>query len=110
MEEKTPKLRPAGEYVLLKLSKRTDKSPGGIIMPELDAKHDDTTQAEVLAVGPGKWSDAGVRIPCSVKPGDVVVVPAFFTGLEKKKPIDSSLLDGQRLMKASEILYVLEEA
>lgn len=37
-------------------------------------KIDDTEEVEVVAVGPGKFNDSGVRIPMEVKVGDRVLV------------------------------------
>ena len=49
-----------------------DVNRGTIIIP--DVAQEPSTRWEVLAVGPGKLGKKGHRIPCDVKPGDVVVL------------------------------------
>jgi chaperonin GroES len=70
--KKTPKIRPILDQVLLKRSKNETLTPGGLVIPE--SAQEKSVTAEVLAVGEGAFSPAGVRIPLSVKPGDVVIL------------------------------------
>ncbi|MFI5222628.1 MAG: co-chaperone GroES [Nitrospirales bacterium] len=35
------------------------------------------TQGRIRAVGPGRWSDAGTRVPCEFKAGQIVVFRQF---------------------------------
>ena len=42
-----------------------------------DVSRETSTRWEVLAVGPGKRGKRGERIPCDIKPGDVVVLGPY---------------------------------
>ena len=73
---KQPRIRPCHDFILVKRHSMESKSPGGIIIP--DQAQRKGQYGEVLAVGPGKWNEAGTaRIPVSVKVGDVVVLPKY---------------------------------
>lgn len=48
---------------------------GTLVIP--DIAQEASTRWEVLAVGPGKRNKKGHRIPCDVKPGDVVVLGPY---------------------------------
>lgn len=103
------KLRPLADGVLVRLAKAKDKSAGGIIIPE--ANKERPRQGEVLAVGPGVWSDSHgardalhlSRRPLAVRPGDVVLFGAF-TGTQVGEEEDLLLL------KESDILAVIDAA
>lgn len=100
------RIRPAGEYVLVKRLDKV-KSEGGLWLPPREYQPQESRLAEVLATGPGRWSNKGERIPTGVKPGDIVVIPPVFTGMEKSKGGPNSLLQsGQLLLKASELQAV----
>ena len=47
------------------------KSPSGLLFIAFDLEKQ--SQAEVIAVGPGRVTKKGITIPVSVKPGDKVV-------------------------------------
>lgn len=65
-------IRPLGDRVLVRRFKEEDKSPGGIIIPDVARKKPD--EGEVLAVGPGKVHEhTGRRIEPHVKVGDRVL-------------------------------------
>ncbi len=67
------KIRPLHDYVLLRRAKAESQTPGGIIIP--DDAQERPQRGEVLAVGPGRLLENGVRVPVDVKPGDVVLFP-----------------------------------
>lgn len=69
------KLIPLHDYVLVKRLSKEEASPGGIIIP--DAAREKASRGEVLAVGPGAWSESGRRIEPSVKKGDIVLLPKY---------------------------------
>ena len=77
---------PYGDYLLLKEKERVEKTKAGIIM--LDGADGDYIYAEVVAVGPGVYTTAGVRIPMSVAAGDVVVMHKSYAGDQKKVKIE----------------------
>jgi chaperonin GroES len=73
------KISPLHDRVVVKRIQET-KSPGGIVIP--DSAAEKPSQAEVVAVGPGKW-DAGKVIPLSVKVGQKVLFGKY-AGTEVK--------------------------
>ncbi|KKW40345.1 hypothetical protein A3I46_00320 [Candidatus Kaiserbacteria bacterium RIFCSPLOWO2_02_FULL_54_13] len=85
MAQKTKKfsLSPLGDRVVVKPAEKAGekKLASGIIIPETVDK-EKLLKGEVVAVGPGRRSDDGKRIPSEVKPGDMV----FF-----KKPWDEPI-------------------
>ncbi|MBI5346345.1 MAG: co-chaperone GroES [Chlamydiae bacterium] len=74
------KIRPLGNKVLLKrLSAEVTK--GGIILP--DTAQEKPKQAEVVAVGPGKFDENGTLIKMTLKVGDKVLFSPY-SGTEAK--------------------------
>lgn len=53
------------------LEKKESQSPSGFILPE--QQHSQSARGEVIAIGPGRVTEAGTRVPMSVAVGDVVV-------------------------------------
>ena len=78
--EKPLKIRPLHDRVIVKRKESAEKSSGGIVIP--DIAKEKSSEAEVLAVGPGKYLDNGTRQPLDVKPGDVVYLSSKWTGIE----------------------------
>lgn len=62
------------DRVLLKKVEK-EKSKGGIILPE--SAQQESEQAEVVAVGPGKLNDDGSIVPMDVSVGDVVILAKY---------------------------------
>ncbi len=75
------KLEPLGDRVVIKPAKREEVTKGGILLP--DTAKEKPQDGEVIAVGPGKMTDDGKRIPTDLKVGDVVVY-AKYAGSEYK--------------------------
>src|SRR3990172_3456613 len=71
MEEKSMKIRPLHDRVIVKRVEQERKSTGGIVIPDTAAEKQD--QGEVIAVGPGKRNDEGKREPLDVKVGDRIL-------------------------------------
>lgn len=74
---KTSKVKyiPHGDRVLIKPLNDADKEtklPSGIIIPETVSK-EKTDRGKVIAVGEGRITEDGKKIPPRVKPGDVVI-------------------------------------
>lgn len=68
---------PLGDRVLVKPETETsEKSPGGIIIPET-ARKEKPEQGTVVAVGAGKRGDDGSVMPVSVKVGDTVMFSKY---------------------------------
>jgi chaperonin GroES len=66
---------PLMDRVLVQKIKQEAKTASGIFLPE-QAKQV-INQATVVAVGEGRLLKDGSKIPCTVKPGDSVIVPEF---------------------------------
>ena len=65
------KMRPMGDQVLLKKQKGQEKTKSGII---LTSGQDNYEYADVIAVGPGLFTQTGDRIPMTCKIGDTVLL------------------------------------
>jgi chaperonin GroES len=77
------KLEALFDAVIVKPIELEETQYGSIFIP--DAGKDRNEQGEVVAVGPGKYTVTGTFIPCSVKVGDIVVLPTMgFTKLQFK--------------------------
>jgi len=62
--------------VLLKPLPNKEVSDGGVFFPQ-GSMEDVTSLAEVIAVGPGKYNDEGVRKPMQLRVGDKVALLRF---------------------------------
>lgn|GEM_PF-673537 len=69
-EKKPEAFRPLGDRVLVRVQSRPERSAGGLYLPS-DARGRENI-GEVLACGPGRYSEHGVLVPCGVSPGQVV--------------------------------------
>jgi chaperonin GroES len=65
------KLKPLGDRVVIQPSKAEEKTKGGIFVP--DTAREKPVIGKVVAVGPGRTSDEGKRIPLQVKVGNKVL-------------------------------------
>ena len=75
------KLKPLADRVLVKPIEREEVTKGGIVLP--DTAKEKPQEGEVLAVGAGRLSEDGKRIPLDVKVGDIVIY-AKYGGTEIK--------------------------
>ena len=96
------KLRPLGDHVILEPVAQEAKTKGGIVLPETASK-ERPEKGKVMAVGPGRRSVKGERIPMEVKKGDVVLFSKY--GPNEIK------VDGKEYLVAKEddILAILAE-
>ena len=85
------KMKPMGDQILLKKLDAELKTKSGIILTS-DSNH--YSQAEVIAVGPGLFTQTGDRIPMACKIGDTVL-------------LHSRLLKGDNEIKLDDEKYVL---
>jgi len=90
------KLKPMADRVLVKPIEREEVTRGGIVVP--DTAKEKPQEGKVLAVGDGRVSEDGKRIPLDVKVGDIVIF-AKYGGTEIK-------IDGEELiiLRESDIL------
>ena len=90
-------LQPLEDRVVIKPVAEEEKTASGIVLP--DTAKEKPMKGEVMAVGEGKWDEAGKnRIPVDVKVGDIVIYGKY-SGTEFKS-------DGEDLLivRAGEIL------
>lgn len=76
------KLDPLGNRVIIEPAKLEDVTKSGLVLP--DSAKDKSQEGKVVAVGPGRVTDEGTRIPVDVKVGDKVVY-AKYAGTEFKE-------------------------
>ena len=69
------KLEPMADRLIVKAFEREVVTKGGIILP--DTAKEKPQEGEVLAVGPGRLSDDGTRIPMDIKVGDTVIYTKY---------------------------------
>jgi len=65
------KVRPLHDRVIVKRIEEEEKTKGGIIIP--DTAKEKPIEGKVIAVGDGKTTEDGKRIPLQVKKGDRVL-------------------------------------
>ena len=90
------KLEPFADRLVVKPVEREEITKTGIVLP--DTAKEKPQEGKVLAVGPGRLSDDGKRIPMEVKVGDTVIY-AKYGGTEIK-------IEGEELviLRESDIL------
>jgi chaperonin GroES len=93
-------VRPLRDRVLVKRVEEQEQRIGGIIIP--DTAKEKPLRAKVIAVGSGRVTDKGDRLPLDVKAGDYVLIGKY-SGTEIK-------LDGEEyvIVREEEILGVAE--
>ena len=93
------KLRPLHDRLLVKRLAEGDEKHGSIIIP--DSAKEKPQEGKVIAVGTGKVTEAGRKIPLDVKAGDRILFGKY-SGSEVK-------LDGQEYltMREEDVLGIL---
>ncbi len=97
----TTKIRPLHDRVLVERIEETEKTVGGIIIP--DTAKEKPQQGRVIAVGEGKILENGTRKPLDVKVGDHILFGKY-SGSEIK--ID----DKEYLIMREDEIYGIFEA
>ena len=82
-------IQPLADRVVIKPIEREEVTKGGIVLP--DTAKEKPQEGEVLAVGQGRLSEDGKRIPMDVKVGDIVVY-ARYGGTEIKVDDDKLMI------------------
>lgn len=90
------KIRPLHDKVLVERLSSLEKTAGGIVLP--DTAKEKPTEGRIVAVGAGKTSDRGDRVPLSVKPGDRVLFGSFSGTTIKEGGKELLILDEQELL------------
>ena len=86
-------LKPLNNHVIVKPITEDDVTKAGIVLPDTVDK-ERPEKGEVVAVGPGKLTESGQRLPMSVKVGDIVMF--------KKYSPDEVKVDGEEYLVISE--------
>ncbi len=94
------KITPLHDRVLVLRTDNTQKTAGGIIIP--DTAKEKPQEGKVVAAGPGKRDEEGKRLPLNVKEGDRILFGRY-AGTEVK-------IDGVEhlIMREDDILGVIE--
>jgi len=92
-------LKPLEDRVVVKASEAEQTTASGLVIP--DTAKEKPQEGTVIAVGPGRISDQGERIPLDVKEGDVVVYSKY-GGTEFKVAGEEFLI-----LSARDILAIL---
>ncbi len=96
MAANSVKLEPLADRMVVKPIAREEITKGGIVLP--DTAKEKPQEGEVLAVGPGRVSDDGTRIPMDIKQGDIVLYSKY--GGTEVKVNDEELI----ILRESDVL------
>ena len=93
------KVKPLNDRVLVKRIEEVQVTKGGIVIP--DSAKEKPIEGRIIAVGPGKMSDAGNRMALQVKDGDRVLFGKY-SGTEIK-------IEGEEylMMREEDLLAVI---
>jgi len=89
-------LKPLDDRIVVQASEAEEKTSGGILLPQTAQQK--PQQGKVVAVGPGKLSETGVRLVLAVHIGDLVMFGKYagsdveVSGTEYKILRESELL------------------
>jgi chaperonin GroES len=94
-------VRPLHDRIIVQRLDEGEQKIGGIIIP--DSAKEKPMQGKVLAVGDGRMTDEGKRVPLDVKAGNVILFGKY-SGQEIK-------LDGTEylIVKEDEVLAIIED-
>lgn len=95
------KLKPLRDNVVIEPLKAEERTKGGIVLPDT-ANKERPEQGKVIAVGEGKLTDEGKRMPLQVKVGNTVLFTKY--GPNEVKIDDKEYL----ICKEEDILAILE--
>ena len=94
------KVRPLYDRILVKRVETKEQVRGGIIIP--DTAKEKPQEAEVIAVGEGKYAEDGKRIKLDVKKGDKVLIGKY-------SGTDIKIEDGDyTILREDEVLAIVE--
>ncbi len=94
------KLRPLYDRIVVKRLDAKEQVRGGIIIP--DTAKEKPQEAEVIAVGDGKYDDNGKRIKLDVKKGDKVLIGKYSGTEIKLDDVEYTIL------REDEVLAIVE--
>jgi chaperonin GroES len=94
------KIRPLHDRILVKRVEEQEVRKGGIIIP--DSAKEKPQEGKVIAVGNGKVTDEGKKIPLDVKAGDRILFGKY-SGSEVKVEDEEYLI-----LKEEDVLGIIE--
>jgi len=94
------KIKPLGDKVLVKPNTSTEKTAGGIVLP--DTAKERPQEGEVVAVGPGRVTDNGEKVKVNVKEGDTVIYSKYGGTEIKVEGQEYLILDESSLLAVKE--------
>jgi chaperonin GroES len=94
-------LRPLEDRIVVEPQEAEQVTASGLVIP--DTAKEKPQEGKVLAVGPGRFDDKGVRIPVDVQVGDVVLYSKY-GGTEVKYSGQDYLV-----LSARDVLAVIEK-
>lgn len=94
------RIKPLADRVVVKALEEGEQMRGGLYIP--DTAKEKPSQGEVVAVGPGKFSDDGKRVDMEVKAGDKVLYGKY-SGTD-------ITLDGEEflILRESDVLAIVK--
>ena len=93
-------LRPLHDRIVVKRKDAKEQVRGGIIIP--DTAKEKPQEAEVIAVGEGKFSEEGKRIKLDVKKGDTILIGKYSGTDIKLNDVEYTII------REDEVLAVIE--
>ena len=95
-------IKPLGDRVVVKQLKQEEVTASGIVLPDTVDK-EKKSEAEVVAVGPGKTLESGQIAPMTVLVGQVVLIKSWGG--------DDVKVDGEeyKIVSEEDILAVMEK-
>ncbi len=94
------KLRPLYDRIVVRRKDQKEQIRGGIIIP--DTAKEKPQEAEVVAVGEGKFDDNGKRVKLDVKKGDKVLIGKYSGTEIKLDDVEYTIL------REDEVLAIVE--
>lgn len=67
------RIEPHGDGILVRILETGKRTRGGLYIPDMALEGTPWLRGEVVAVGPGHYTSAGVLVPQQAKEGDVCV-------------------------------------
>jgi len=93
-------VRPLHDRILVKRVETGEQIRGGIVLP--DTAKEKPQEAEVIAVGEGKYNEEGKRIKLDVKKGDKILIGKYSGTEIKLDNIEYTIL------REDEVLAIVE--
>lgn len=93
-------IKPLGDRIVIRIIEDNEQTSGGIFIP--DSAKEKPQKGEVIAVGPGKFTDNGTREEMDVKTGDKVLF-AKYSGTDVK--IDEV---EYKILSVKDVLAIIE--